>query len=68
MSKCSDSYDIVTSSRELYKTNAKKASIFAVNKKVMRCLLLRKECNELLVIHVLISSVTVLLQLLVTCI
>jgi hypothetical protein len=39
------SSDIVSIPKDLYKTHVKTASFFAVNKKVTKELLLRKECN-----------------------
>jgi hypothetical protein len=49
--------------KDLHKIHVKKISIFAVNKKVTKELLFRKECNELLVMRYRNLNVTVLLQL-----
>jgi hypothetical protein len=58
--------DLVTIPKDLYKTHVKTAYFYAVNKKVTNLLLLRKKCNELLVICYRILDVTAPLQLLVT--
>jgi hypothetical protein len=62
------SSDTETIPKERYKTHVKKATTFAVNQKVTKKILFRKEFNKFLVIRYLILSVTDPLQVLITAI
>ncbi len=61
------SKEIVTIPKEMFKTHVKNHT-FCYQEKVTEVTFFRKACNELLVIHYLILSVTVPLQSLVTAI